>query len=90
MKEKRNCNGGMPYPMYPQPMMPMMQMGMTTPYQTGYTQGYSANSISSNTIEQQLNNLEQQINQLEQRVNRLENINNVNSNKYNNSNYYMV
>ena len=89
MKDKRNC--GANYPIYQPPMMPFI--GMPNPYQMGYNQGYTTNSISSNTLEQQLNNLEQQVNNLESRVTRLENMNNINiinNNKYNNSNYYMV
>ena len=81
MKDKRNC--GTPYPIYTPVMgIPPMQ----TPYMAGYHQGYTNNSISSNTIEQQLNNLEK-------RISRLENIlngNNNNSNQYSGSNYYMV
>lgn len=88
MKEKRNC--GMPYPVYPQ-NVPMM--GVPTPYMTGFTQGYTQNSISSNTALQQISNLEQQMTNLETRVSRLENAlssNNSNNNQYNGSNYYMV
>lgn len=90
MKDKRNC--GYSYPMYPQQMIqpfPTMPV-MPTPYQAGYNQGYTNNSLSSNTVEQQLNNLEQQIRDLDQRVSRLESLNNTSNNKYNNSNYYMV
>lgn len=91
MKEKRNC--GTPYPVYPQPV-PMMEMPLATPYMAGYNQGYTQNSISSNTIEQQINNLEQQMTNLETRVSRLENMLNTNNsnsnNQYNGSNYYMV
>lgn len=89
MKDKRNCNANMNYPVYQQPMMvppmgyPMPNM-MGTPIQGG---------VSSNTFEQQLNNMEQQINLLEKRVSRLENLNSNTTNnytKYNDSNYYMV
>ncbi len=91
MKDKRNCQT--PYPIYP-PVMGFPTM--PTPYMTGYNQGYSNNSLSSNTIEQQINNLEQQMTNLETRVSRIENLlntnntNNTNNNQYNGSNYYMV
>ena len=88
MKDKRNC--GTPYPVYPQMMgVPPMP----TPYMAGYSQGYTSNSISSNTVEMQINNLEQQMTNLETRISRLENMlnsGNSNSNQYNGSNYYMV
>jgi len=91
MKDKRNCNNNMNYPVYPQPMM-VPPMGMPN-YQS--FPNYN-NGITSNTIEQQINNLEEQINLLNQRVTRLERqymnnmSNNNNYNKYNDSNYYMV
>ena len=87
MKEKRNCSNNMSYPIYQQPMMvPPMGYPMMQPNITGMSGG-----VSSNTIEQQLNNMEQQINLLDQRVTRLENLNNNNINsKYTDSNYYMV
>lgn len=101
MKKDRNCS--MPYPIYNQgmnmPMMtpPMMQqpyMGMPTggipvggmPQMgnTGVTQAY-------NNTEQQLNNMEQRINNLEERVNKLELAKGTTySNKYSDSNYYML
>ena len=87
MKDKRNCNNNMNYPVYGGPMM-VPPMGYPMP---NYNQG-----ISQNTFEQQINNLEQQLNLLDQRVTRLERqyINNMNNNNYNNkyndSNYYMV
>lgn len=85
MKDKRNC--GAPYPIYP-PVMGIPNM----PYMTGYQQGYTNNSLSSNTVETQINNLEQQMTNLETRVSRLENMLNTNKNnsQYNGSNYYMV
>jgi len=86
MKDKRQCGNNMNYPIYQQPMMvppmgyPMYQqpmMGMNN--MPGINGG-----ISSNTFEQQ-------INLLDKRITRLENLNNNNiSNKYNDSNYYMV
>lgn len=83
MKEKRNCSA--PYPIYP----PMM--GIPSPYMAGYNQGYTNNSISSNTLEQQANNLDERLNNLESRISRIENIlNNKNSTQYSGSNYYMV
>ena len=93
MKDKRNCNNNMNYPIYPafqNFQSPMMIPPMEYPnYQP--LPNYN-NSISTNTIEQQINNLEQQINLLDQRLTRLEkqNLNNNNYNKYNDSNYYMV
>lgn len=85
MKDKRNCNNNMNYPMYG----PMMVPPMGLPNYQGmpnFNQG-----ITTNTFEQQINNLEQQINLLDQRITRLEKqyINN-NNNNYNGSNYYMV
>lgn len=87
MKDKRNCNSGIP--MYQQPMM-IPPVGYPI-YPNAY-QGNIPGGITSNTFEQQLNNLEQQINLLDQRVSRLEKLNatNNNFNKYNDSNYYMV
>ena len=82
MKDKRNC-GGIP------PMMPGPMPVMPTPYGMGYNQGYANNSISSNTIEQQLNSINQQINNLEARVTKLETMSG-NSTTYNDTNYYMV
>jgi len=88
MKDKRNCNNNMNYPIYQQPMM-IPPMGFPMGYQ-----GMNMGGITTNTIEQQLNNLEQQINLLDQRITRLErnfnNNSNNNYNKYNDSNYYMV
>ena len=92
MKDKRNCNNNSNYPIY-QPFQgfqpPMMVPPMGYPNYQPY-QNYN-NNLSTNTLEQQFNNIEQQINQLDQRITRLERqyINN-NSNKYNDSNYYMV
>ena len=88
MKEKRNC--GMTYPSYPQPMMPPIMPPMQVPF--GYQGGYPNNgSVSSNTIEQQLNNMFQQINNLEARVTKLESMaSSGNTTTYNDSNYYMV
>ena len=85
MKDKRNCNNNMNYPMYGPMMVPPMGFP-NYPQVPNFNQG-----ISTNTFEQQINNLEQQINLLDQRVTRLEKqyINN-NNNKYNGSNYYMV
>lgn len=86
MKDKRNC--GTPYPIYP----PMMGIpSMQSPYMTGYGQGFTNNSISSNTLEQQINNIDSRINNLENRVSKLESmLNNSSNNQYNGSNYYMV
>ncbi len=86
MKKDRNCMGNnMGIPMYQQamPVMPMPQAFPTT-YPTAYQNNYS-------NVEQQLTLIQQQINMLEDRVNKLEGKNNTNySNKYNDSNYYML
>lgn len=80
MKKERNCMGGMP--MYQQ-NIPIAPMPAPIPYI------YSNNQ--NNNFEQQLNNLQQQVNNLEERVNILEGKNQNNcSNKYNDSNYYML
>ena len=87
MKDKRNCNNNMNYPVYPQPMMPPMGYPNYQPF-PNYNMG-----MMNNTQEQQINNLEQQLNQLEQRVTRLERQymnSNTNNSNYNGSNYYMV
>ena len=100
MKDKRNCNNNMNYPIY-MPFQdgqffngPMMVPPMGYPNYQAYPNYNNNNNLSSNIVEQQYNNLEQQINQLDQRVTRLErqyiNNNNNNNNKYNDSNYYMV
>ena len=39
MKDKRNC--GVPYPVYPQVIIPPVQ----TPYMAGYNQGYNTSRI---------------------------------------------
>lgn len=87
MKDKRNCNNNMNYPVYGGPMMmPPMGYPNFQPFPN-----YN-NNISANTYEQQINNLQEQVNNLEQRITRLERqyMNNNNSNNYNGSNYYMV
>ena len=88
MKDKRNCNSNMNYPVYGGPMMvPPMGMPNNLPF-PNYNVG-----ISQNTYEEQINNIEQQLNLLDQRITRLERqyMNNINTNnKYNDSNYYMV
>lgn len=87
MKKDRNCMGGnMGAQMYPvgMPMMPMPQT-----YPNMYPTAYQNNNY--NSIDQQLNIMQQQINMLEERVNKLEGKNTTNySNKYNDSNYYML
>ena len=90
MKDKRNCNNNMNYPVYGGPMM-VPPMGYPN-YQgiPNFNTG-----MTTNTFEQQINNLEEQLNLLDQRITRLErqymNMNNNNNyNKYNDSNYYMV
>lgn len=93
MKDKRNCNNNMNYPIYPAPQnfqSPMMMPPIGYPNYQTYPN--YAGELSNNTIEQQINNLEQQINLLDQRITKLEkqNTNMNNYNKYNDSNYYMV
>ena len=90
MKDKRNCNNNMNYPVYGGPMM-VPPMG----YPNYQNMPNFNTGITTNTFEQQITNLEQQLNLLDQRVTRLErqymnNNNNNNYNKYNDSNYYMV
>ena len=93
MKDKRNCNNNMNYPVYP-PFQnfntPMMVPPIGYPNYQGMP-NYNG-GLTTNTLEQQFNNLEQQLNTLDQRVTRLERqyMNNSNTNKYNDSNYYMV
>ena len=95
MKDKRNCNNNMNYPVYP-PIQnfggsgPMMMPPMAYPNYQTYPNFNSG--LTTNTLEQQVNTLEQQINQLDQRLARLERqyTNNNSNNKYNDSNYYMV
>ena len=86
MKKDRNCmNNNMGFQMYPS-AMPMMPMPQAYPasYPTAYQNNY-------NTMDQQYNILQQQINMLDDRVSKLEGKNNNNySNKYNDSNYYML
>lgn len=92
MKDKRNCNNNMNYPIYQQPMMvpPMGYPMYPNNFQGFQTGNMLQGGITSNTFEQQINNIEQQINLLDQRVTRLERNNNTNNNNYNDSNYYMV
>lgn len=85
MKDKRNCNNNMNYPVYQQPMM-IPPMG----YPINYPNVGNYSNIQQNPYDQQLNNIEQKINVLEQRITRLENLNSNNYSKYNDSNYYMV
>lgn len=110
MKKDRNC-GMNTYPMYPtypqvNPMMqpeiiqpgiipPMMAPGnvqMPIQYQTTNMQ----DSVSSNTIEQQMTQIQRQINNLEARVSKLESsINTIgnstfNSTQYSSGNYHIV
>lgn len=87
MKKNRNCGGTM-YPMY-NPSMPMM--GIPAPIMG--PQPYTQSNINTyNNMEEQMNNIQQQINSLENRVSKLESktTNNNYTNKYNDSNYYML
>lgn len=95
MKKDRNC-GGASYPIYPPyPPMGMMPNMMPMPYPAMPNQTNAGTSVSSNTIEQQLNSLEQRVNLLDRRVTTLENMFNNSSsspysNNYNSSNYQML
>jgi len=85
MRKERNC--GMPYPVYQGGMMPAMPSMMPTPQPIG------PYMTSPNTIEQQLNTMQEQINNLDARLSKLEGTtkNTTNyTNKYNDSNYYML
>lgn len=94
MKKDRNCgfnnySQAIPIMSVPQPMM------MPQPYpQTTYTQPtFTQTQSNSYNLEQQINNLKQQVNSLENRVSKLEGVStttNNYSNKYNDSNYYML
>lgn len=94
MKKDRNCgfnnySQAIPIMGMPQPVM------MPQPYpQASYTQPvYTQSQSNSYNIEQQINNLKQQLNSLENRVSKLEgttSTTNNYTNKYNDSNYYML
>lgn len=94
MKKDRNCgfnnySQAIPIMGVPQPMI------MPQPYpQPTYAQSsYVQNQSTSYNVEQQINNLKQQVNSLENRVSKLEGTStttNNYSNKYNDSNYYML
>ena len=99
MKKDRNCGGNnYPiYPTYPGMMMPgMVPPSMPIPMPPTY--GYSGSmpmqsnqmsqGLSSNIVEQQLNQMQQQINNLERRVTRLES--NTNNTTSFGSNYQMM
>jgi len=94
MKKNRNCSGTPIYPNYAQPM-PMIgiqpqifpQPMNNQPMISSYNQA----SQSYNNIEQQINNMQQQINSLENRISKLESKSTTSyTNKYNDSNYYML
>lgn len=102
MKKDRNCGGNnYPiYPTYPGMMMPGM-MGPSMPIPMPPTYGYSGSmpttmmqgnqmsqGLSSNIVEQQLNQMQQQINNLERRITRLESTTN-NTTSFG-SNYQMM
>lgn len=109
MKKDRNC-GMNPYPVYqPYPQVgPMMNPGMMAPNMmppimapgnVQMTPQYtmtSQDSVSSNTIEQQMAQMQRQINNLDARVSKLESsINTIgntsfNSNQYSSGNYHIV
>ena len=89
MKKNRSCPGMMMSQPMPMPIMgfnPVMQQPMNNYPQTTYANAY-------NNIEEQMNNIRQQINSLENRVSKLESKQantNQYTNKYNDSNYYML
>jgi hypothetical protein len=100
MKKDRNCGGAMPIMYGGMPMpgnMPMSSgMPMMMP-QPGMMQGATITQSpmpsyqGTYNIEAQMNNMQQQLNMLEDRVNKLEGKTGPNySNKYNDSNYYML
>ncbi len=97
MKKDRDC-GMTAYPIYPpyQNMnmgmippygLPNMPMPMPLPTGMTYTQSQNnPNSVSTNTVEQQLNTQQQEINNLEKRVSTLETMfNNYNMSSYTNN-----
>jgi flagellar capping protein FliD len=89
MKKNRNCPGMIYNQPMPMPIMginPIMQQPINTYPQTTYTNTY-------NNIEEQINNIDQRINSLENRISKLESKQmntNQYTNKYNDSNYYML
>jgi hypothetical protein len=101
MRKDRNCGGAaMPIPYGSMPMpgnMPMnngMPMMITQPGMMHGTTAQTPNMsyhTAYNNVETQMNNMQQQINMLEERVNKLEGKTMPNnSNKYSDSNYYML
>ncbi len=109
MKKDRNC-GMNPYPIYqPYPQVgPMMNPGMVAPNMMPpimapgnvqmapqYTMP-TQDSVSSNTIEQQMAQMQRQINNLDARVSKLEgsintmNGSSFNSTQYSSGNYHIV
>lgn len=91
MKKSRNCGGTM-YPTFSQAMpimgVPAPMMSPQT-YSPSYAQTYTN---TYNNMEQQMNNMQQQINSLENRVSKLESKSTTTNytNKYSDSNYYML
>ncbi len=99
MKKDRNCSGnmgGMPVYGVNMPMMmppqPPTMMYSSPNYSTSYSQTPSQNTISAyNNVEQQMNNMQQQINMLDNRISKLEGKTTSSiTNKYSDSNYYML
>lgn len=98
MKKDRNCSGGMnAMPVYGMnmPMMmppqPPTMMYSSPSYST--SPSYSQNTMTNayNNVEQQMNNMQQQINMLDSRVSKLEGKSGSTiTNKYSDSNYYML
>ncbi len=98
MKKDRNCSGGMNnMPVYgvsmPMMMPPQPPTMMYSSPSYSATPNYSQNTVTTayNNVEQQMNNLQQQINMLDSRVSKLEGKANPSiTNKYSDSNYYML
>lgn len=107
MKKDRNC-GMSPYPVYqpypamgpgmvgPSMMGPGMMQPIMAPGNVQMTPQYTQDTVSSNTIEQQMTQFQRQINNLEARVSKLESsVNTIggssfNSTQYSNGNYHIV
>ncbi len=86
MRKDRNC--GMQIPMVQMGVPPMMVPPVApTSYSTPQTSPYVT---TYNNVEQQINNLEQQVTMLENRVSKLESKAGNYTNKYSDSNYYML
>lgn len=96
MKKDRNCgfnNYSQAIPIMGMPQQFMMSAQPAYAQPTYVQPTYPQAQSSSYNVEQQINSLKQQVNNLENRVSKLEGANtttNNYSNKYNDSNYYML